>query len=131
MDLDQLQRFKDQLIALRDEATQAGDVAIEPMNDDPWDRADPDDDLPLNEMNQIIASERNRARTGSLEQIHAALKRIEDDPDEFGVCLTCDEDIDPRRLELMPWTTICVRCLSAREQEGSLRRGRRKHLLDF
>lgn len=129
MDAGTLGRLKARLIALRDEALKSGDVELEPMNQEAWDRADPDDDLPLNEMNQIIASERNKVRSGSLEQIVAALRRIEDDPDEFGVCLTCDDPIDPRRLELMPWTTICVRCLSAQEQQQ--RRGRRKNLLDF
>lgn len=29
---------------------------------------------------------------------------------EYGVCLDCGEDINPKRLEAIPWTTLCVSC---------------------
>jgi DnaK suppressor protein len=29
---------------------------------------------------------------------------------EYGVCQECGEPINPKRLEAIPWTTLCVRC---------------------
>ena len=29
---------------------------------------------------------------------------------EYGICLHCGEDINPKRLEAIPWTTLCVSC---------------------
>lgn len=48
-----------------------------------------------------------------IEQIYAALKRIE--ADEFGDCLKCGEEISVERLEVVPHATLCRDC--AREVE--------------
>jgi len=29
---------------------------------------------------------------------------------EYGICLDCGEDINPKRLDAIPWTTLCVSC---------------------
>ncbi len=29
---------------------------------------------------------------------------------DFGLCMQCDEEIDPRRLELDPSIPLCLRC---------------------
>jgi len=29
---------------------------------------------------------------------------------EYGICQECGEPINPKRLEAIPWTTLCVRC---------------------
>jgi DnaK suppressor protein len=80
-------------------------------------------------MNQVIASTRNRERARRMEEIAEALSRLAEDPDEFGLCEDCEEAIPTRRLELMPWTTLCIACQSKRE-DGS-RGGSRKTLRDF
>ena len=41
-----------------------------------------------------------------LRNVRAALGRIEDG--SFGVCLHCEEDISPKRLAAVPWTTFCI-----------------------
>jgi RNA polymerase-binding transcription factor len=48
--------------------------------------------------------------------IEAALARIRQGT--FGVCEGCGDDINPRRLDALPWTQYCLRC-----QEGFKRRG--------
>jgi len=40
-----------------------------------------------------------------------ALLRIENGT--FGVCVHCDNDISRRRLEAVPWTSLCIRCREA------------------
>ncbi len=41
-------------------------------------------------------------------EVREALVRIE--RDEYGVCVLCGEDIAPRRLEVMPTATRCIKC---------------------
>lgn len=61
---------------------------------------------------------RNLTRESRLaREIRAALARI--DEGSYGVCLKCEEEIKPRRLEAVPWAAYCVRCQEAAErQEG-------------
>ena len=43
-----------------------------------------------------------------LRHVKGALRRIEDG--SYGICLHCEEDISPRRLEAVPWAAYCIRC---------------------
>lgn len=43
-----------------------------------------------------------------LTQIDEALQRIDDD--EFGVCVNCSNEIQPKRLEALPWVRYCITC---------------------
>ncbi len=45
---------------------------------------------------------------GVLEQIEAALKRIEDGT--YGICQNCGQSIAPERLEARPWAALCIDC---------------------
>jgi DnaK suppressor protein len=63
---------------------------------------------------QAMSIETGRRRRQKLQQIEAALKRIE--ADEFGYCQSCGEDIAPKRLEIDPTVTLCIECASARER---------------
>lgn len=89
-----------------------------------------EDEAPLTEMNQAIASSRNRERVERLAQIHEALSRLDEDPEDFGLCEACDEPIRPRRIELMPWVTLCVACQDKLERDGRVAGGRKK-LTDY
>jgi RNA polymerase-binding protein DksA len=50
----------------------------------------------------------------ALDQIKAALKRIEDG--SFGQCEECGKKIPESRLEAIPYADLCVKCASLREQ---------------
>jgi len=105
-------------------------VAFEPNR--PGGSSLDEDAQALNEMNQAISSARNRDRVRRLEAIAAALQRLAQDPDEVGTCEDCESDIPGRRMELMPWVTLCVRCQEAREAEpGGGGRPTRRKLTDF
>lgn len=43
-----------------------------------------------------------------LRSVRSALARIEDG--SFGVCLHCEEDISPKRLNAVPWAPFCIGC---------------------
>lgn len=54
-----------------------------------------------------------------LRNVRAALRRIEEG--SYGVCLHCEEDISPKRLNAVPWTPYCIQCQEAadrRKAEG-------------
>lgn len=125
----ELARHKQKLLALKTEILNEGDIEIEPVRKDPSDLRTDEDDQPLTEMNQVIASKRNRARTDALAKIVAALDRIERDPDDFGMCADCGDPIG-RRLEAMPYVELCVECQSERDGDPKRTPGR-KHLTDF
>ena len=127
MSPEQLQKFKALLEKFRRDMVSAGDQKAEPIHQDA-ERPD-EDGQPLTEMSQAISSSRNQNRSVVLEQITAALTKIQLDPDDYGVCDQCDEDIPHKRLEIMPWSTSCVRCLS--KKENPLRGATRRNLTDF
>lgn len=121
-------RFKDKLVALKADILAEGDLAFEPVRKDPIEERVDEDAAPLTEMNQVIASKRNRARTQVLGQVIAALKRLEEAPEDFGACSECGEPIG-KRLEAMPYVELCVEC--QQERDGGPKRGPRRHLTDF
>src|SRR6478609_11558453 len=43
-----------------------------------------------------------------LRNVRAALRRMDDGT--YGVCLHCEEDISPKRLNAVPWTPYCIQC---------------------
>ena len=62
---------------------------------------------------QAMAIETQRRRQLLARRIEQALARIV--AGDFGTCESCDEEIDPRRLEADPVTTLCIGCAGARE----------------
>src|SRR5438477_8360290 len=49
-----------------------------------------------------------------LRNVKGALARIADG--SYGVCLHCDEDIKPKRLDAVPWTKYCITCQEAADR---------------
>ena len=47
---------------------------------------------------------------GRLGEIDGALARLDDGT--YGVCADCSNEIPPRRLEALPFATLCVQCQS-------------------
>lgn len=123
-----LERYRARLLELRAEILAEGDIEIEPVRKDAAEIGGDEDEQPLVEMNQVIASKRNRARTDQLAKIAVALRRIDEDPEMFGLCKECEEPIG-KRLDVLPYVDLCVECQSARD--GSPKGGSRRHLRDF
>ena len=36
---------------------------------------------------------------------------------EYGICQECSNDINPKRLEAIPWTTLCVNCQEVHDHD--------------
>jgi DnaK suppressor protein len=54
---------------------------------------------------KTLALDETAMATQTLEQVRAALQRIEDGT--FGKCIDCGRPIEPARLEAVPWTPYC------------------------
>ncbi|HEV3031244.1 MAG TPA: TraR/DksA C4-type zinc finger protein [Polyangia bacterium] len=121
-------RCRRMLLELRAELLREGDIAIEPGRVDAAAVGTDDDAQPLTEMSQTIASSRNRSRTVVTRLVAAALRRLEDEPDTFGLCVECDEPISAKRLELLPYAELCVECQQTRDAP---RGGPRKSVTDY
>jgi DnaK suppressor protein len=54
-----------------------------------------------------------------LRNVRAALRRINEG--SYGICLHCEEDINPKRLNAVPWTPFCITCqeLADRSKEDN------------
>src|SRR5262249_59412406 len=49
-----------------------------------------------------------------LDQVNQALLRL--DAGTYGICVRCGKEINPRRLEALPYVTLCVDCQAAVER---------------
>ena len=49
-----------------------------------------------------------------LRLVRLALRRISDG--SYGICMHCDEDINPRRLAAVPWAPYCIQCQEAADR---------------
>tara|TARA_R100001163_G_scaffold57780_1_gene45826 strand:+ start:475 stop:672 length:198 start_codon:yes stop_codon:yes gene_type:complete len=58
---------------------------------------------------QQMALESERRRKLHIQQIRAALKRIEEG--DYGYCLECGEEIAEGRLKIAPESTRCIDCM--------------------
>lgn len=57
---------------------------------------------------QAMAREVARRREAELKRIDAALKRVADG--DYGYCVSCDEEIQPKRLDFDPSVPNCINC---------------------
>jgi len=87
-----------------------------------------EDQAPHDEMDRAISSSRNRLRADRIRRIDAALARLAADPERFGECERCGEDIPLRRLEAVPDARLCVECQAG---EDPARGGSRRRVTDY
>lgn len=92
-------------------------------------RVPPEDDGDLTSYTQHLADEGTdtmeqekallllSTETQRLTMIDEALRRLYDEPEQFGRCQSCGNEISMERLELVPWAATCLECQS--RQEGA------------
>ncbi len=62
---------------------------------------------------EFLFGQTNTDRT-ILQLIDEALRRIQSD--EFGKCVNCQQEVNQKRLEAVPWTRHCISCQEKHEQ---------------
>ncbi len=66
------------------------------------------------EHEQFTLSRLSETQRREILQIDAAMARI--DAGEYGICRDCSADIDPRRLQALPYALLCTDCATQRER---------------
>lgn len=62
---------------------------------------------------QSMALATEERRQAERARISAALRRVE--TGDYGYCLNCDEEIDPRRLQIDPAAPLCLDCARGKD----------------
>ncbi len=125
----QRKQFQQQLVDALQELSGKGPVRVDPNRTSEAEVGGDEDEQPLNEMLQSIASSRNRNQTVVIAKVEKALRKLRDEPDEYGVCEQCGEDILLGRLKAMPWAELCTECQSGHDSPKGL--PTRKKLTDY
>jgi DnaK suppressor protein len=65
------------------------------------------------EIERNMAVDVLNRKSALLEQVNEALERIA--AGDYGVCVTCQKAISPKRLAAVPWAARCLECQQAAE----------------
>lgn len=125
----QREQLRRALQAMEAEILGRGQAKLEPNRTSDAEVGSDEDEQPLNEMLQTIASDRNRTSAATLALVRKALEKIQREPDAFGECEECGEEIPLGRMKAMPYAELCVGCQSKRDGPRTL--PTRKKLTDY
>ena len=73
-------------------------------------------DMSANAYSRDVLFNLSEAQRRLIRDIDATLERL--DKGEYGVCMQCGEVIDPRRLEVRPFSRYCIECKTDIEKFG-------------
>src|SRR2546429_716978 len=114
MDKKRLEYYKKKLLARRDEllktiarTAEEGRLADEDPTVDLADKA-------ANSYTKEFLFGMTNTDRNILNMIEAALKRIQ--KEEYGVCANCQDELQQKRLEAVPWAKHCIACQEKMEQ---------------
>ncbi len=114
MDKKRLEYYKKKLLARREELTKTiARTQEEGRTADEDPTVDLADKAANSYTKEFLFGMTNTDRT-ILNMIDAALKRIQ--ADEYGVCANCQEELQQKRLEAVPWAKHCINCQEKMEQ---------------
>jgi DnaK suppressor protein len=71
-------------------------------------------DKASNSYTKVFLFSLSNTERDMLQLVDEALVRIEDR--RFGVCVVCEEELDRKRLEAVPWAKRCISCQEKQEQ---------------
>jgi DnaK suppressor protein len=94
--------------ALLAKAEECRDILLKARRDTCIERAPEAIDRVLHAREREIAAERVEACFRLQKQIETALSRLK--RGRYGLCLRCDERIEEKRLNALPWALFCVHC---------------------
>lgn len=112
MNDDQLEHFRNILLAWRQQLMEEVDRTVEHMKSDASNFADPSDRATQEEEFSLELRTRDRERK-LLKKISDALTDI--DLGDYGFCKSCGSEIGIRRLEARPTATLCIECKTLEE----------------
>ena len=114
MDQKKLKSFREKLIVKKQEILEAynknksyGKEADEEGSQDIADKAS-------NSYTKEFLFSLSNTERDMLAQVDEAIVRIDDR--RFGSCVVCEDELDKKRLEAVPWAKRCISCQEKQEQ---------------
>ena len=95
----------DEIARLEDQARESGNVEVR----------DPTDDATSSQGTSEALQEGTLA-SDTLTQVRDALQRIADGT--YGKCIACGRQIEPTRLEAVPWAAYCLKDQEEQDREA-------------
>ncbi len=109
MNKQQLDKFRDLLINKRDDLEALAKIGEEAAQTVELDQSKVGRLSRMDAMQaQAMSQETNRRRELELKKIASALNRINDGG--YSYCVSCDEEISKKRLEVDPAAPLCIEC---------------------
>ncbi|MDN5850162.1 MAG: RNA polymerase-binding protein DksA [Nitrococcus sp.] len=112
MNDEQLEHFRQLLLAWKRELQEEVERTVSHMRDDANNYADPSDRATQEEEFALELRTRDRERK-LIRKIDQTLERIR--KDDYGFCDQCGVEIGLRRLEARPTATLCIDCKTLEE----------------
>ena len=112
MDRKRVDRFRAKIalqIAELQKAVRTGELEAHASQGKPTDEADK---AALSHERELLLLKNAQDRQ-LLKNLQRALSRVQDG--SFGQCLACGGEINPKRLEALPWASYCIHCQTERE----------------
>ena len=107
--------FREKLLALREELLQVEKTGNEAAQTVELDQSRVGRLSRMDALQgQAMAKESQQRRSIQIQRIDSALQRM--DKAKFGLCVRCDEAINPKRLEFDPTSLLCIDCANKGEK---------------
>lgn len=100
------ERLEAKLAELTGNVVRRGSELIQDWSNDPMDQVQSREDLDMTVRFCNTDFQTKRAVETALKLLHEG---------EYGICQDCGEEINPKRLNAIPWTTLCVSCQEDRD----------------
>ncbi len=114
MDKKKLEAFKKRLEARQQELRRNVSRTQQDGRTSDEDSAQDIADKAASSYNKEFLFHQSNAERQLLQMVEGALARIQDG--SFGQCISCGQEINPKRLEAVPWTRHCIECQEKLEQ---------------
>ena len=103
-------RLADKLTELTGKTDRRSELKAERLND-------PDEETRLRQDLDVAVSVIN-TDWETAKAVEQALDLLE--TGEYGTCQDCGDPINPKRLDAIPWTTLCVSCKESHDSDPDL-----------
>jgi DnaK suppressor protein len=119
MEKEKREHFEQRLLHERQRAVKA----LRQMEDDqdadgdlttyPFHLADEGTDTMEQEQEFLLRSVEGRR----LNEIDEALRMLYKEPERYGICMSCNQEVNYERLDFVPWTRLCLDCQTIEESK--------------
>ena len=114
MDQKKLRLYRDKLTQKKQEMLEAYNKNVTYGKEADGDGAQDIADKASNSYTKEFLFSLSNNERDMLQLVDEALVRIE--RDRYGVCVVCEDEMDRKRLEAVPWAKRCISCQEKQEQ---------------